>query len=294
MTGTQPPPGHQSQSQSQSQTPPPTTAPITSPPSCRAHPWHPIPDAVLRSVYASDQAMYPVALPYARLRAWVDACPDLALCFFSPGQESDSGGPAAAAGAGAQVAGVVIVLPIRKGYWEDLLRGRLKEADIDSRTMFPENGGGGGTIGQGEEGPGKVEEVGLHVYHVERYDGSGLDFPGGETGGRLRFAELALREVVRRVQVRRDWRVVGISAITATPAGKRAFERLGFVLTGYRELFVVEGGGEESANGQDQVPQTRMVFQYPNDDENPVLAVDGAVISVTEMTVKYGNLPDLV
>ncbi|KAK4118208.1 hypothetical protein N657DRAFT_694574 [Parathielavia appendiculata] len=250
--------------------------------SCTAHP---IPDAVLRSVYASDQAMYPVSLPYTTLRAWVDACPDLAIGFSREGD-----GPGAAA-AVAQVAGVVIVLPITRIYWEDLLQGRLKEADVDSRTMFPRPGGGGGD--QGEEA--EREEVGLHVYHVERYGNADLCLGEGEAGERTGYLKYALKEVVRRVQARFDWKVVGISALTATPAGKRAFERLGFTPTGYRELFVTKGAGEGSADGMgDQVLQTRMICHYPDDEEDPVLAGGAAITSTSEMTVMYGNLSDVM
>lgn len=178
----------------------PTPPPPALPPTATTTTATAVPDSVLRAVHASDQAMYPVALPYARLRAWVDACPDLSVC-FSAGVDGGGGAAGAVAGEGCPVTegavvGVVVVLPLRKRCWEDLLRGRLKEPDIDPGSAFPGTGLGGCDDGE--------EEVGLHVYHVERFDAG---------GGRAekRFCEFALGEVMRRAQVRRGWKVVGIS-----------------------------------------------------------------------------------
>jgi hypothetical protein len=166
----------------------------------------PIPDPVLRAVYASDQSMYPVALPYARLRAWVDASPDLCICF------RDSAAAAAAA-----VAGVIVVLPLRRRHWEDLLVGRLKESDIEAGSMFPgpDTRGGGvvvGGCGAGGDGDGKGEEVGLHVYHVERFDVASDASGFGKGRGVKGFSEYALAEVMKRVEMMMPgWKVLGLS-----------------------------------------------------------------------------------
>lgn len=148
----------------------------------------PIPDAVLRAVYASDQDMYPVALSYSRLRAWVDASPDLSICF----QDS-----------AAAVAGVIIVLPLQRRHWEDLLVGGLKEPDIEPESIVFLGDGSGGALGE------KEEEVGLHVYHIERFDVIAAEC--GEGAERRRFSEYALAEVVKRVENRPAWKVVGMS-----------------------------------------------------------------------------------
>jgi hypothetical protein len=165
--------------------------------------------------------MYPAGqlLSYARLRAWVDACPDLALCF----RESDSAAHTAQGQEGqeAAVAGVVIVLPLKRAYWEDLLCGRLKEGVIEAGVMFPCVGGGGGGGGEvGNEGEGEVqggecgwgiEEVGLHVYHIERFDAGSSGYTEGQGKKGKRFAEYALTEAVRRAQARVEWKVIGMS-----------------------------------------------------------------------------------
>ncbi|KAK0704893.1 hypothetical protein B0H67DRAFT_674333 [Lasiosphaeris hirsuta] len=216
----------------------------------------PIPDALLRAVYASDQDMYPAPLPYARLRSWVAACPELSISFQRP------------AGGGDDVVGVIIALPLARAHWERLLSGELKEMDVDAASMFP--------------GPG-AEEVGVHVFHVERFRGEGLpERVGGQGEGaeRPRFAELGVDEIVTRAALVGGWRVVGLSALTATDAGRKSFERMGFTPTGYKEMFTipdqasqtlldstkameVPNNGQETAEGS---PKAQMVSIYPGEE----------------------------
>jgi hypothetical protein len=83
--------------------------------------------------------------------------------------------------------------------------------------------------------------------------------------------------------------MLGDIALTATPAGKRTFERLGFTPTGYRELFVAKGSGEGS-DGAEEEQQPEMVCVYPgNETEYESVAPARVVVSMSEMTVKYGN-----
>jgi hypothetical protein len=152
--------------------------------------------------------MYPVALPYARLRAWVDASPDLCICF------RDS---AAAAAAAAAVAGVIVVLPLRRRHWEDLLVGRLKESDVEAGSMFPGSVTRG--CGAGGDGDGEGEEVGLHVYHVERFDVASDASGFGKGRGVKGFSEYALAEVMKRVEMMMPgWKVLGLSGTFTAPA----------------------------------------------------------------------------
>lgn len=82
---------------------------------------------------------------------------------------------------------------------------------------------------------------------------------------------------------------LGDAALTATPAGKRTFERLGFTPTGYRELFVMRGSGE-GCDGEFETQQTEMVCLYPGKEtEYEEVAGGSAVVSMSEMTVKYSN-----
>ncbi|KAL2195931.1 hypothetical protein P885DRAFT_78858 [Corynascus similis CBS 632.67] len=269
----------------------------------------PIPDTVLRDVYTSDQDMYPVSLPYSRLRAWVDACQDLSVCFhFDQGDVNLAssaaagyayGGPGSGSGrrlavehgrdgagsaAGGIVAGVVIVLPLRRLFWEDLLKGRLKEWEIEPGNMFafPAHDS---DDRHARNGKNKGEEVGLHVYHIERF---GTWFRGQ---GKKRFSELALEEVMTRVQSRREWKIVGMSALTATPAGKMAFESLGFSPTGYKELFVAGSQGHDETTDKGPL---EIVCVYPGDKMEPDrVAGRGLTTLVSEMTAKFLTTPEI-
>jgi hypothetical protein len=81
------------------------------------------------------------------------------------------------------------------------------------------------------------------------------------------------------------------AALTATPAGKRTFERLGFGPTGYRELFVAS----VSEDGSDKQP-LEMICRFPGDQSS--LEMDSAkgcpIVSMSEMAVKHGDLFDSV
>jgi hypothetical protein len=133
----------------------------------------------LREIYASDQEMYPVPLPYERLRAWVEKASDLCLCF----EVTNEIGRATS-----KRVGSLLVLPLMGKYWQDLLAGRLRETDINV-DMFPTRAD---------------DDVGLHVFHIER----------SETFrqlGRLKyFAEFAL-ENAREVTAKKCWKITGYS-----------------------------------------------------------------------------------
>lgn len=84
------------------------------------------------------------------------------------------------------------------------------------------------------------------------------------------------------------------AALTATPAGKRTFEKLGFAPTGYKELFVTKDSENRKQAGRDKQP-LGMIWLYPGDERDPREAVEGgAVVSRSEMVVKYGSPSRLV
>jgi hypothetical protein len=143
-----------------------------------------ITDDVLYDIYASDRDdENPGELPliYDRLRDWIDASPNLSICFRAK----------SVYGRGTVCIGVVIVLPLLRRYWEDLLVGKLKEPDIEALTMFPR---------EDMEEP----EVGLHVFHMERSEAF-------RTISKLNhFAEFALEDISLRANTR-DWVVLGYS-----------------------------------------------------------------------------------
>ncbi|KAK0741803.1 hypothetical protein B0T21DRAFT_120017 [Apiosordaria backusii] len=265
---------------------------------------HPISDEVLRAVYASDQEMYPAGLSYDRLCSWVAACPEMSICWSSP----KTG-----------VLGVVIVLPMLREYWEDLLVGKLKEPGVDAELMFPHDNKkkqlesqsvvagarqiGNGRVSNGRSGGMQEEkeerqEVGLHVYHIERL---AVEPP---TAKQKRFSEIAIEEVTRRAAEKKGWKVVGLSALTATDGGKRTFQRLGFKNTGYRELFVTKAirrpsyaaigiGNNPSIpeEAADEPEELDMLYIYPEDGAggksvSEIIGYGRTVVSMSEMTVK--------
>ncbi|KAH6648813.1 hypothetical protein BKA67DRAFT_661763 [Truncatella angustata] len=165
----------------------------------------PMTEDVLQKIFMSDQDMYPAPLTYARLKSWVDGCPDLSRCFSIPpdtGKDTERN----------EVAGAIIVLPLIETAWRDLLDGTLRETDIDPSVMFPPDD--------------SSSAVGLHVFHVERFS----ERLKGFATGSLKYAHDAART--------KQWDVLGCSALTATEEGTRSFQRLGFVATGYEEFWV--------------------------------------------------------
>ncbi|KAK0634545.1 hypothetical protein B0T17DRAFT_513603 [Bombardia bombarda] len=260
-----------------------------------------ISDALLRTVYASDQEMYPGPLSLERLRAWIEACSELSIC-FNQQQQQNQGLPVPM--------GVVIVLPLLEKHWKDLLVGELKETEIDSHSMFPlsrirGSGGGGGEDDLLEEEK-AVVPVGLHVFHIERFpvfkQQESLPSKTRSTRG---FAEFAIEEIMRRVTTRdwgRRWKVLGLSALTATAAGKKTFERLGFTPTGYREIFtapvaVVAAAADSGGHHTTRGVEIEMICIYPGEEADlasSVLQRGGRgcriVGSPSEMVVKYGSI----
>ncbi|KAI8287567.1 hypothetical protein K4K60_012323 [Colletotrichum sp. SAR11_57] len=170
-------------------------------------------DSMLEDIFASDQNIYPAPLTLDRLRSWTEAAPELAQCFWFTAVRSEwMSWP---------LAGTIIALPVLSSFWRDLLVGRLKETDIDPATMFP---------GENDQDA----EIGLHVFHIERTDEpqTTMKLPG--------FGRFAMNSVVEAA-AEVGWKVIGQSALTATEDGKRFFEKIGFVPTGYEEYWVDSG-----------------------------------------------------
>ncbi|KAK1754454.1 hypothetical protein QBC47DRAFT_414419 [Echria macrotheca] len=215
---------------------------------------YPIDEATLKAVYASDQEMYPAPLPYERLQAWVESSGGLSMCFKNPTDPAQG------------LIGVIITLPVKETYWRRLLRGEIKEMEIVPESMLA-------SLLQGNA----TQKVGLHVSHVERFTES-------EPGVRGGFAATALDEVLGRARLRTDWEVVGLSALTATPAGKKTFQRLGFEPTGYRETFIQRATEGDSAASMEGAIE--MICTYPGDEMETHIE-SSCIVSASEMAVRY-------
>ncbi|GKT63068.1 hypothetical protein ColTof4_05339 [Colletotrichum tofieldiae] len=193
----------------------------------------PMTDEVLKDIFASDQDMYPAPLTWERLRSWTTAAPEVATCFYLPAEGSKGR-------CTRTLIGAVIALPVLAPAWRDLLVGKVKETDVDAESMFARDGD-------------PHSEVGLHVFHVERFD---VPQACGRVGG---FADLSMRAVVAAAE-RKGWKIIGHSALTATPGGRRCFEKMGFEPTGYEEFWVADarGGVELVTVTADTAPEERI------------------------------------
>jgi hypothetical protein len=256
----------------------------------RAAPWilrSRVTDDVLSDLYGDDTDVFPSPLIVEKLRDWIDAWPELSICFRAR----------SVYGRGTVPVGVVIVLPILKPHWDSLLVGKLKEPDITT-DMFPR---------EDMEEP----QVGLHVFHIERSEAF------REVSKLNHFAEFALEEVSIRAS-RRDWKILGFSALTATAAGKHGFARMGFRPTGYKEIMTArpvqrptsqesgrkskvswsdglsgdEGDKDQEEEGEEEI---EIFCVHPGDKEPDVVAEEGLQIvsPTTEMVVRYPESPTL-
>lgn len=138
----------------------------------------PLSDAVLERVYELAQGMCPTPLAYEQLNGWVERCPEFCIYF-----------QAALEGAPPAPMGVIIMLPLLKKFWNELLVGRIRESSIDPSTMFAREPGA---------------EVGLHIFYIERF----------ETGSRQRnFGILALN-AARVIAEKKGWNLLGFSGMS--------------------------------------------------------------------------------
>lgn len=174
--------------------------------------WEVIDESLMKYTYGSDQAMYPAPLlTYDRLRSWVESCPE--LCIVLRRGHDDSQPQVSATTVMESVLGTIIVIPLLRKYWNRLTgEGKpeigtpfedtlMQEHDVDPSEMFPSRTGG-----QGSE----KAEVGLHVFHIERFTGLTAE----EEGRRIGFTQLALEEVRGRVgTIFPSWSVMGYSGM---------------------------------------------------------------------------------
>jgi len=129
--------------------------------------------------------MYSALLMFELLKNWVDACPDLSITF----RRAKTSPPI----------GIVIALSARQSYWDDLLCGALKEAEVDPEVAFPSREPASG---------GPVEEVGLHIFHIKRFSDDQTLAAGTEMVGS--HLHMAVDEIIRRGSLRKQWKLFGV------------------------------------------------------------------------------------
>ncbi|KAI9147218.1 Type 2 glycosyltransferase [Paramyrothecium foliicola] len=210
-----------------------------------------IDEKLLREIYDADQGIYPAPLDFERLQSWAKTCPELSICFRGPLIEGNAS------------IGAIIVLPILKEYWDQLLEGRLKEIEVDASTM----------LATADE-----SDVGLHVFHVERFQGF------TSVAKSRRFSDFAL-ETVRAIAQQRNWKIHGFSALTATSAGRAAFKRMGFRPTGYEEVFVRV---KEEVSGMESI-QMQCIYVGHQSKSSLAMSTQKSVLASSQMVVRDGN-----
>lgn len=163
--------------------------------------WKSVDDRLLKETYDSDQAMYPAPeLTYDRLKSWIDARPELCLSLQRDLPASDSN--QLQNSEDDDTHGLIIMLPLLRSYWERLINGEIEEHDVDASEMFPARSN---WQLQAHEETQKAQ-VGLHVFHIERYPGFSPTRHGAT------FTALALDEIRSRVlKGFVSWEVVGYS-----------------------------------------------------------------------------------
>lgn len=162
--------------------------------------------------------MYPAPLlTYGRLESWIEACPE--LCIVLRRGHGEGQPQASSAAAAESVLGSILVVPLLGEYWARLtgegksLRSGtppdeatlMREHDVDPEVMFPPRTGAPGV---------EKAEVGLHVFHIERFLGVTSEGGEDEKVRRVGFTRLALEEIRGRVAARfPHWSVMGYSGM---------------------------------------------------------------------------------
>lgn len=100
----------------------------------------------LPNLLGADASLYPSPLTLVSLASWIVTAPYLSFKYL-PALTSNS------------PCGICVILPLLERHWEALIRGDLKEWDITPKHLWsPSN-------------PSATKEnVGLHVWHIERFE----------------------------------------------------------------------------------------------------------------------------
>lgn len=106
----------------------------------------PLDSSDLPALLNADASLYPSPLTLASLTSWTATAPYLSLKYV-PSSTSKS------------PCGVCIVLPLLSRHWEALIRGNLKEWEITPDHIWSPSSPSA-----------KGETVGLHVWHIERFE----------------------------------------------------------------------------------------------------------------------------
>jgi hypothetical protein len=131
----------------------------------------------------ADKKVYPTSNPVTPkiLDEWFQNNPEFGIVF----EENK------------KVQGILVIIPLNKKGWNKLISGELAEADLNKETIFDNN---------------KDKEIGLHCYHIEKFDKSVPNF--------YKESLDALEKIVKALRKSNpSLKVCGFSALCVTSEG---------------------------------------------------------------------------
>ncbi|KAL7274072.1 hypothetical protein RUND412_003038 [Rhizina undulata] len=161
----------------------------------------PLEPADLPIFLGADASLYPSPLTLSTLTTWTTVAPQLSLKYVTEGADSPP-----------PTVGVAIILPLWHHYWEQLIRGELKEWEITAEMLC----GGDYSTSQNREGKGKV---GFHIWHIEKFDVWNHEW--GSFGPFVWDEMMRIKDQMKKVGACEGF--AGISGLCVTPAGEFLF-----------------------------------------------------------------------
>lgn len=167
----------------------------------------PMPDEWIDHVLSADYDIYPSSLEPETLKSWVRVSSAFTMQYIHPSAPEE-------------VVGVCIMIPALSMWWKDIINGKIHEWEITPGMLW-------------HRGHSKAD-VGIHIWHIERY-------PGWERrwGG---FGKYIWHDVQEAIRKEHRMNVIGYSALAVTSDGIRLFQN-GMGWTGnpdYEGQWVVE------------------------------------------------------
>lgn len=191
-----------------------------------------------------DKSVYPTNNPVTDkvLDSWYSRNPEFGIVFEYNGV----------------ITGFGIAIPLNKSGWNNLISGKLSEADLNLDTLFDNK---------------RDKEIGIHIYHIEKL------------GNQNNFYELVLKELSNIISNLREFnpnlKVIGFSGLCSTSQGislfynklnckERDFLRSEHILQKDGKLIIFDSNSQKELSlkikdGYKYINRCKMLVLYPND-----------------------------
>jgi deoxyhypusine synthase len=139
-------------------------------------------------ILETDKKLYPTSSPVTEsiIQSWYIRNPEFGMIF-----EKDN-----------KIAGMCIIIPLNKENWQKLTDGKLKKSEMTPATIFDNS---------------KDEEIGIHIYHIEKLDNSIKDFN--------KIALESLSKLIEKLRHKnKELTISGLSGLCVTAEGIGLFE----------------------------------------------------------------------